>query len=144
MSQPMSDKRSSEVGYGRPPRHTSFKKGRSGNPAGRPKGAKNLATLIAEALNRRVAVTDNGQRRIVTRREAIIAELVNKSAAADLKAIAMLLSLVRQLETGGGPGGPRGPTASPANASRTTPTAAADRAVIAGLIARLHGAGENP
>ncbi|MGH7103730.1 MAG: DUF5681 domain-containing protein [Acetobacteraceae bacterium] len=137
----MSDQRSSGGGYCRPPRHTRFEKGRSGNPAGRPKGAKNLATLIAEALNRRVAVTDNGQRRIITRREAIIAELVNKSAAADLKAIAMLLGLVRQLETRSGPGGP---AASPANASATTPSTAADQAVIAGLITRIRGAGGNP
>ncbi|MGH7085915.1 MAG: DUF5681 domain-containing protein, partial [Acetobacteraceae bacterium] len=120
-----------EVGYGRPPRHTRFPKGRSGNQAGRPRRPQDLASLIAEALDRRVAVT--GKRRKITRREAIIAELVNKSASADLKAIAMLLTLVRQVETGGAAG-----------ATAAQPTTAADRAVIAGLIARLRGAGENP
>ena len=39
-----------EVGYGKPPRHTWFKKGQSGNPRGRPCGSKNLKTLLSEAL----------------------------------------------------------------------------------------------
>jgi hypothetical protein len=39
-----------EVGYGRPPIHTRFKPGQSGNPAGRPKGAQNFATEIAAEL----------------------------------------------------------------------------------------------
>ena len=46
-----------EVGYGKPPRHTRFIKGQSGNPRGRPTGAKNLKTLLSEALNETVIVT---------------------------------------------------------------------------------------
>ena len=33
------------VGWGKPPRHTRFKKGQSGNPKGRPPGSKNMNTL---------------------------------------------------------------------------------------------------
>ena len=40
-----------EVGYGKPPRHTRFVKGRSGNPRGKPPGAKNFTTLLNEALD---------------------------------------------------------------------------------------------
>ena len=40
-----------EVGYGKPPRHSRFVKGQSGNPRGRPAGAKNFTTLLEEALN---------------------------------------------------------------------------------------------
>ncbi len=39
-----------EVGYGKPPRHTRFQPGRSGNPRGRPKDTKNLKTDLIEEL----------------------------------------------------------------------------------------------
>ena len=75
-----------EVGYSKPPRHTRFKPGVSGNPRGRPKDAKNLSTLVHEALNEPVVVAENGRRRKVSKRQAIITQLVNRSAQADLKA----------------------------------------------------------
>ena len=87
-----------EVGYGKPPRHTRFAKGQSGNPRGRPAGAKNLRTLLSEALNEPVIVTENGGRRKVTKRQAIITQLVNRSATADFRAIKILLDIVRDIE----------------------------------------------
>jgi hypothetical protein len=64
--------------------HSRFKKGQSGNPRGRP--AKNLPALLAAALNEKVTVTENRKRRQVTKRKAVIAHLVNKSASAELRA----------------------------------------------------------
>ena len=87
-----------EVGYGRPPCHTRFVKGQSGNPRGRPPGTKNLKTLLSEALNEMVIVTENGGRRKVTKRQAIITQLVNRSATADFRAIKILLDIVRDIE----------------------------------------------
>ena len=40
-----------DVGYGKPPRSRRFKPGQSGNPKGRPKGAKNRDTILRELLN---------------------------------------------------------------------------------------------
>lgn len=40
-----------EVGYGRPPKDTQFRKGKSGNPAGRPRGTKNKPKLTGGAIN---------------------------------------------------------------------------------------------
>jgi Family of unknown function (DUF5681) len=87
-----------EVGYGKPPCHTRFVKGRSGNPRGRPPGSKNFTTLLREALNEPVIVTENGGRRKVSKRQAIIAQLVNRSATADFRAIKILLDIVRDIE----------------------------------------------
>src|SRR5437868_15411219 len=69
---PSDHERDYEVGYGKPPRHSRFKRGQSGNPRGRARGAKNLRTLLSEALNECVIVTENGGRRKGTQREATI------------------------------------------------------------------------
>src|SRR5207237_10168804 len=81
-----------EVGYGKPPLHTRFQKGESGNPKGRPRGKKNMATLLSTALNASIVVVANGRRKKITKREAIVTQLVNKSAAADLKATQIVLA----------------------------------------------------
>jgi len=95
---PPDQKRDYEVGYRKPPRQTRFTKGQSGNPRGRSPGAKNLKTLLSDALNEFVIVTDNGGHRKITKREAIITQLVNRSASADFRAIKILLDMVRDIE----------------------------------------------
>ena len=80
-----------EIGYGRPPRHTRFKKGQSGNPKGRPNGSKNAATLLKEALHEEVVVSENGRRRKVTKLEAAMKQLANRAAAGDHRSLQLLL-----------------------------------------------------
>src|SRR5205823_3684583 len=67
-------------------------------PPSAPAGAKNLKTLLSEALNACVIVSDNGGRRKITKREAIITQLVNRSATADWRAIKIVFNLVRDIE----------------------------------------------
>jgi hypothetical protein len=86
------------VGYGKPPQHTRFHQGQSGNPRGRPKGSRNLSTLMAKALNEPVVISENGKRKRITKREAVLKQLVNKAASGDAKAIQLLLGEIRQLE----------------------------------------------
>jgi hypothetical protein len=95
---PLRNKRDYEVGYGKPPRHSRFKKGQSGNPRGRPSGSKNLSTLVSEALNELVVVAENGGRRKITKRQAIITQLVNQSAKADWRATKILLDILQAIE----------------------------------------------
>jgi hypothetical protein len=125
---PSDKQRDYEVGYGKPPRHTRFKPGRSGNPRGRPSGSKNLATVLSEALIEPVIVAENGRRRKITKRQAIITQLVNRSAKSDLRATKILLDIIRELERGTEP------------ASAETAFGPADEKVIEQLKARLRGA----
>ena len=123
---PPKTRRDYEVGYGKPPRDTRFKEGQSGNPRGRPPGLKNLKTLLSEALNEPVVVAENGGHRKITKRQAIITQLVNRSATADLRAIKILLDMLRDIESQTEP-------ASPETAAFT----AADEKVIEQLRARF-------
>jgi len=87
-----------EVGFGKPPAATRFRKGRSGNPKGRPKGKPNAATVILRALAAKVVINENGRRREVTKQEAAIMQVANKAAGGDLKAIHLLISLAQMAE----------------------------------------------
>jgi hypothetical protein len=117
------------VGYGEPPRGAGFKKGQSGNPRGRPPNSKNLTTLLNETLNEPVTITEDGRRRKITKREAVIKQLVNKSASADPRSLKMLLDLMLNLEARA-----RSSVASPAAAGP------GDEEVLTQLKARLEGA----
>jgi hypothetical protein len=86
------------VGFAMPPHETRFRPGRSGNPKGRPKGAKNFATALEMELRTTVPVTENGRRRKVQKRQVIAKQLVNKAAGGDLKAIPLVLNEMRPRE----------------------------------------------
>ena len=86
------------VGFGKPPRRTRFCKGQSGNPKGRPRGARNLATLMEKVLKEPVVISENGKRRRITKREALIKQLVNKAIAGDPRSIKLLLAELREID----------------------------------------------
>lgn len=87
-----------EVGYGKTPRGTRFQKGRSGNPGGRPKGALNLATLLDRTLRELVVISENGQRKKITKLQAAVKQLVNQAASGELAALRQLMALVTSAE----------------------------------------------
>lgn len=76
-----------DVGYGKPPEHSRFTKGTSGNPKGRPKGSKNFSTILAEATRQRIRVTINGKPRFITKAQAIALQLTNQASSGNLRAI---------------------------------------------------------
>ena len=122
-----------DVGYSKPPSNTRFKPGQSGNPTGRPRGARNFGTAIEDELRARVTVTENGRRKRVTKREVIAKRLVNCAAEGDLRAIPLLLNEARGLENlpvGGIAigvfGGPQ------------------EQEVIAGIVQRIRHGGQPP
>jgi hypothetical protein len=80
-----------EIGYGKPPKQHRFRPGRSGNPAGRPKGAKNSATLTREILDRKIEVRSGAGVRKISRREAILTRFAESALEGDTKSAAFLL-----------------------------------------------------
>jgi hypothetical protein len=111
------------------PRGAGFKKGQSGNPRGRPPDSKNLTTLLNDALDEPVTITENGRRRKITKREAVIKQLVNKSASADARSLKILLNLMLNLEA-----------RARSSAAPTPAVGPDDEEVLAQLKARLEGA----
>jgi len=87
-----------EVGFGKPPKHTQFHKGRSGNPNGRARGSRNASTLLDEALRERVIVAENGRRKKVTKLEVVLTQLVNKAAQGEHRATRLLLEWTERLQ----------------------------------------------
>jgi len=85
--------KSYNVGYGKPPKPSQFRKGFSGNPKGRPKGSRNLATVLERTLKEKVIINENGVRRTVTKLEAAVKQLVNQAASGDLGAMRQLSAL---------------------------------------------------
>jgi Family of unknown function (DUF5681) len=90
--------KATSVGYGNPPEHTRFKKGQSGNPHGRPKGTLNMATVLERTLREKVVINENGRRKTISKLEAAIKQLTNKAASGELKALQLLVALVRNAE----------------------------------------------
>jgi Family of unknown function (DUF5681) len=86
------------VGYARPPRSTRFQKGRSGNPAGRPRPVCDLTAVVSAALYMTSIIIEDGRRRRATKREAIAAQLVDQSAQADLRATKLLIDILDKIE----------------------------------------------
>jgi Family of unknown function (DUF5681) len=89
-----------EVGFGKPPLRSRFKLGQSGNPKGRPRGSKNLATLLDNELNARVPITENGKRKTVTMRNAISKQTVRKAAAGEERFIKLVFELDQRRSVG--------------------------------------------
>lgn len=86
------------VGYGKPPQATRFKQGCSGNPKGRPRGSLNVTTVFTKILREKVTINENGKRKIVTKLEAALKQIVNRAAGGDHRAQRLLLELVSDAE----------------------------------------------
>lgn len=82
-----------DIGYAKPPKHSRFKPGQSGNPKGRPKGARSLAACVQEELNAKVTVREDGRTRTLSKREALAKRVVNDGIAGNASAIKQIAAL---------------------------------------------------
>jgi hypothetical protein len=87
------------IGYKKPPRQTQFKPGQSGNPTGRPKKRTSFAESIEKELNTRITVNEGGERRKITKLQAIAKQQTNKALNGDLKATALLMRAIEPRES---------------------------------------------
>lgn len=83
----------SEVGYCRPPKAGQFKKGQSGNPAGKRPGTKHLGALLDRELDMTIAVTEGGKIIRISKRELMVKAVVNTAVKGDLRAVELLARL---------------------------------------------------
>tara|TARA_R110000787_G_scaffold153606_1_gene267533 strand:- start:339 stop:737 length:399 start_codon:yes stop_codon:yes gene_type:complete len=79
------------VGYGKPPKATRFRKGRSGNPCGRPKRTRTQLEVLRRELSQRVTVTEAGRKRRLTKGELIAKQLVTRAVKGEVAALRMML-----------------------------------------------------
>ncbi len=81
-----------EVGYCKPPKHSRFKPGRSGNPRGRPRKNRSIEDMIKRELDQMVSVTELGRELRISKREAIIKQFVNRAIKGDPKPMQLMLA----------------------------------------------------
>ena len=83
-----------KVGRGRPPKGHSWQKGISGNPRGRPKGRRSLSSTIEAALKEKIEIEENGEKRTVTRLDAIVSRLIEDSIRGHVQSLRALAALM--------------------------------------------------
>ena len=110
-----------EVGFAKPPKHTQFKKGQSGNASGRPNGSKNASTIATDQLNKPLRVKIDGKSKRMSALEIAIQQQMKRALEkSDLKALSYMLQLSGQGPSAAGSGtkgayekGPTGEAADP-------------------------------
>jgi hypothetical protein len=93
-----------QVGYGRPPLHSRFKPGQSGNARGRPRRKRGMPELLDEVLSEKMWVTVKSRRKRVSVQVGILYRLREQALKGDHKAIRTLLQLRAQAGDEGGAG----------------------------------------
>jgi len=93
----MTDEPDEPIGYKKPPRHSRFKPGQSGNPSGKRNGSRSLRDDLRDELRETVRVTENGKVRQLSKQQLVVKALTTKAAKGETAAIAKLIDLVLQL-----------------------------------------------
>lgn len=99
MTEPVSEpKPGYEVGYGKPPKHTQFKPGKSGNPKGKPKGSKSLSTIIKEEANKKIEIKEGGKVKKITKAQALVKSMIANGIKGDNKSASNALSMIGEID----------------------------------------------
>jgi len=93
MSSESDEGTANKPGYGKPPKDTQFRKGKSGNPRGRPKGISNFTSDLRDELLERIDVREGQSKKRITKQRAMIKSQVNKSIQGDTRAAQLMFGL---------------------------------------------------
>jgi hypothetical protein len=85
-----------QIGYGKPPLHTRFAAGSSGNPRGRPRRAKSTATEMKDMLASTVLMTVDGKRRRVTVLHAVVLRMKKDLLTGNPRALDRAIALAER------------------------------------------------
>jgi Family of unknown function (DUF5681) len=89
-------KKDYEVGYGKPPAHTRFRKGQSGNPSGKPKKVLSEGEILLRVLSSKVPVTEGGRKRRMSKLEVTLRQQVNLAMKGDPRAVRYVIDAYRK------------------------------------------------
>jgi hypothetical protein len=86
-----------EVGYGKPPKASRWRKGQSGNRRGRQKGARNLKTELSEELSEIISIKEQGTARTISKQRALIKAMMAKAVQGDTRAANLMINMIFRL-----------------------------------------------
>ena len=89
-----------KVGYRNPPAATRFRKGQSGNAAGRPKGRRNFPPYVA-VLGQMVTIREDGVERRVTAAEAFLLFIMKLGLEGDGPSARAAMAAIEQAKASG-------------------------------------------
>ncbi len=75
------------TGYKKPPMHSQWKKGQSGNPSGKPKKEPSLNAKLKNLAAKEIVVTENGKKVSMTQDEAMLVAVLMKAMKGDMAAV---------------------------------------------------------
>ena len=86
------------VGYKKPPAHSRFKKGQSGNPRGRPRQEFSASQMFAQEFEKNVFIVENGMRLRTNKLRLVFKRVINQAIAGDVRPLVSILQRINAFE----------------------------------------------